>query len=58
MTSLFYSMYAASFYFSQKSKVFLKKITAPAYHSHNVTLDSFDLVSKIQKNSNTFFGVC
>lgn len=54
MTGLFYSIYAASFYFSHKSKVFLK-ITATAYHSHNVMLNSLDLVSKICKNSNTVF---
>lgn len=48
MASLFYSVYAASFYFSHKSKgFFFLKITATAYHRHNVMVDSFDLVSKI-----------
>lgn len=47
MASLFYSVYAASFYFSHKSKGFFEKITATAYHRHNVMVDSFDLVSKI-----------
>lgn len=61
MASLLYSAYAASFYFSQV-KDYLK-ITATAYHSHNVMFDSFHLVSKIWNGRTVtlfffFFGIC
>jgi hypothetical protein len=50
MTSLFNSVYAASFYLSYKSKGCSFSpllITVTAYHSYAVMLSSSDLVSKI-----------
>lgn len=60
MTSLCFSLCMLLPFISLTRQSFFKKITATAYHSHNVILNSFDLVSKIEKNSNTFFffGIC
>lgn len=55
MTSLCFSLCMLLPFISLTRQSFFKKITATAYHSHNVILNSFDLVSKIEKNSNTFF---